>query len=118
MAIERIRDEQWSEMYAFLCERKHVNNYGEANMRRFVEGVHWITRTGAQWRALPEEYGNWNSVYKRFSRWSDAGVWEELFAFIADDPDMESIQIDSTAVRAHPSAAGASAKKGGNSPSR
>lgn len=118
MTIERVTDEQWARVYAFLRELRHVNNYGEENMRRFVEAVHWITRTGAQWRALPEEYGNWNSVYKRFSRWSDAGVWERLFEYIASDPDLENIQIDSTAIRAHPSAAGALTKKGGNKPRR
>jgi len=43
--------------------------------RMFVEGVLWIVRTGSPWRDLPEAFGDWNSVFRRFSRWSIKGVW-------------------------------------------
>lgn len=67
-------------------------------------------RTGAQWRELPERYGKWNSVYKRFARWNDNNIWEKMHHHFADDPDMENIILDSTIIRAHPCAAGASKK--------
>lgn len=114
MTTVRFTDEQWAKVYAFVQSCKHVNNYGEANMRQFVEAVYWMVRSGAPWRLLPAAYGNWNSVYKRFARWCDGGVWEKLLAYVATDPDLESIQLDSTAIRAHPSAARAPEKKGGN----
>ena len=44
-----------------------------------VEGVLWIVRTGSPWRDLPEVFGEWNSVFRRFSRWSDKGVWRRIF---------------------------------------
>jgi transposase len=79
--------------------------------RMFVEGVLWIVRTGAPWRDLPEAFGEWNSVFRRFSRWSVKGVWWRIFEAMSDDPDFEYLIVDSTIVRAHQHAAGA--KKGG-----
>ena len=60
---------------------------------------------------------NGTSVYKRFARWCDHGVWERIHQHFVDDPDMEYLIIDSTVVRAHPSAAGAPQKRGASIPS-
>jgi putative transposase len=58
-------------------------------------------RTGSPWRDLPEAFGDWNSVFRRFSRWSIKGVWWRIFEALSDDPDFEYLIVDSTIVRAH-----------------
>jgi transposase len=79
--------------------------HGEDN-RLFVDAVLWIARSGAPWRDLPEEFGNWNSVFQRFRRWAKKGVWQRIFNALIENPDFEYLIIDSTIVRAHQHAAG------------
>jgi putative transposase len=65
----------------------------------FVEGVLWIVRTGSPWRDLPEVFGDWNSVFRRFSRWSVKGVWWRIFEAMSDDPNSEYLIVDSTIIQ-------------------
>jgi transposase len=62
-------------------------------------------RSGAHWSDLPERYGRWKTVHRRFSRWCHAGVWERVFAALTEDRDNRYLMIDSTIVRAHQQAA-------------
>jgi transposase len=85
--------------------------------RKFLEAIHYFTVHSITWRALPIEYGNWNSVWKRFWRLSRSGVFEAFFQMLAEcSQTAQLVQcFDSTTARAHVSAAGA---KGGSSDRR
>jgi transposase len=80
--------------------------------RKFLEALHFFTVHNVTWRALPAEYGNWNSVWKRFWRLSRSGAFEAFFQLLAETSKTAHLvqMFDSTVVRAHVSAAGA---KGG-----
>ena len=85
MSSVKLSPEQWAKILEFLrgCAGLYVGQ--EAECQRFIEGVLWMSRSGAQWRLLPAEYGNWNSVYKRFARWADRGIWRQMHQCFADD---------------------------------
>ncbi len=108
-----LQDNEWTKILAFLRTRRDIYVGNEALCRRFMDGVGWALRSGSQWRLVPSEYGKWNSLYKRFARWCDKGIWAQMLEHFADDPDLANLMIDSTIVRAHPCAAGAPASQGG-----
>ena len=112
MASITIPSDQWAKILQFLRDCPDVYVGDAAECQRFVEGVLWMDRSGAQWRLLPAEYGNWNTIYKRFARWCDRGVWELMHQHFSTEPDLEYLVIDSTVVRAHQCAGGAPAKRG------
>ena len=107
MPRPRFRDDQWERIYAILraCPGIYVGQ--EPATRRFVEAVLWMARAGCAWRLVPDEVGSWNSVYQRFARWQEKGVWAALMDRLAADADLEWVMLDSTVVRAHACAAGA-----------
>src|SRR5690349_2166519 len=72
--------------------------------RLFVNAVVYQAKTGVPWRDLPQRFGNWNSVFVRFNRWSKSGRWEKIFELTAD-PDPIAVAIDSTTIRANQVAA-------------
>lgn len=106
MQGEYITIEAWKKMLVFFKQTKFIHIGEEDQLKKFIEAIYWIARTGAQWRELPEKYGRWNSVFKRFSAWSKKGIWDRLFAFCIQDPDLEYVMIDATIVRSHACAAG------------
>jgi transposase len=109
MRRHEIKDEDWVRIRDLLPGQPGQPGVNAKDNRLFVNAVLWIAKTGAPWRDLPERFGNWNSVWRRFDRWAKKGVWEQVFLAL-QDPDLEWLLFDSTVVRAHQHAAGA---KGG-----
>lgn len=105
MTRHAISDVDWKRIADLLPGKKADPGRTARNNRLFIDAVLWIGRTGSPWRDLPEHFGKWNSVYRRFSRWSKTGVWERLLDEL-QDPDLEWMMIDTTIVRAHQHAAG------------
>jgi transposase len=102
-----ISAEEWAAIYPILAAHAQVRMASTEACRAFLMAVLWVLRSGAQWRLLPAEFGHWNSVFKRFSRGCQHGVWPALHTGCAPLPDLQPILIDSTVIRAHPCAAGA-----------
>ncbi|OHV78863.1 transposase [Ensifer sp. LCM 4579] len=107
MAIKRyeLSEAQWARIAALLPGKAGDPGRTGVDNRLFVNGCLWVLRSGAHWRDLPERYGKWKTVHRRFSRWCHAGVWERVFAVLTADHDNQYLMLDSTIVRAHQQAA-------------
>jgi transposase len=112
LARHAISDADWDRIKDLLPGRPGQSGWIANDNRLFIDAVLWIAKTGAPWRDLPERFGNWNSVWKRFDRWARKGTWKLVFEAL-QDPDLEWLIVDSTVIRAHPHAAGAKKKRMG-----
>jgi transposase len=111
-----LTDGEWAHIEHLLPGKVGDPGGHAEDNRLFVNAVIWIARTGAPWRDLPERFGLSNSVFQRFSRWSKAGVWQQVVHALRS-PDLEALMLDSTVIRAHQHAAGAPKKRRVSNPS-
>jgi len=111
-----LTDDEWERLAPLLPPQQPTTGRPAHDHRTIINGILWILRTGAPWRDLPERYGRWTTVYQRFRRWQQAGMWQHVLANLHTQADAtatidwEISFIDSTVVRAHQHSAGA---KGG-----
>ena len=104
-----LTDEQWTRIEGLLPGRAgNAGRHGVDN-RLFVDAVFYVAKTGIPWRDLPERFGNWNSVWRRFDRWCKTDVWSQVAQALSSQ-DLEELLIDSTIIRAQQSAAGSRRK--------
>ena len=96
---------QWRRLCDLLPGKPGDRGRCGEDSRLFVNAVLWVLRSGARWHDLPDRYGKYKTVHKRFSRWAKAGVWERVFTHLIDDPDNDYVMLDSTLIRAHQQAA-------------
>jgi putative transposase len=107
MAAQRyeLSDVQWDKIASLLPGKIGDPGRTGSDNRVFINACLWVLRSGAHWCDLPERYGKWKTVHKRFSRWCHAGVWERVFETLTADRNNQYLMIDSTIVRAHQQAA-------------
>ena len=103
-----ISDDEWALIGPLLPSERGRGGRPAGDNRPYFEGMVWMARTGAQWRHLPDEYGKWNSVFRRYRRWVVTGVFEAMLETLAAvvERDVSGDMIDSTVVRAHHCAVG------------
>jgi transposase len=102
-----VSDEAWNKIEPYFPgQRGQWGGIAQDN-RKFFNGVCWILRTGAPWRDLPDDYGKFGSVHKRFKRWCDNGIWDKILEQLIDEPDFEWLMIDASHCKVHPHATGA-----------
>jgi transposase len=115
-----LTDQAWAEIAPLLPPTGRPGGQW-ADHRQVVNGILWKLATGVPWRDLPDRYGPWETVYKRFARWQSDGTWARVEAALRTQADGAGeldwdAQIDSSVIRAHQHAAGA--RKGGSARSR
>jgi len=99
-----LTDELWSKLRAIMQQQ---GIYDKPNLRMMVEGMLYRMRVGCPWRDLPSIFGFWNSVYKKFNRWSSKNKLINIFKALIHDPDLEWEFIDGSIVKAHQHSTGA-----------
>ena len=102
-----ITDEVWNLLESLLVGQKGQWGGIAQDNRRFLNSVFWVLRTGAPWRDLPPDYGDWKNAHRRFCRWRDKGRWEGILETLAQNPNYEWLMIDASHCKVHPHAAGA-----------
>ena len=105
-----VTDEQWEVSQTYFGNSPKQTGRPQSDNRKLLNGVLWILHTGAPWRDLPEYYGPWQTVYKRFAQWQKNDKFKQLFENVRENPDMQDLCIDGTYIKAHRASAGA--KKG------
>lgn len=110
MARTILTDAQWALIEPHCLGKKSDPGRTGGDGRMFVEAVLWIARTGAPWRDLPPEFGNWNTVFKRFRHWVKLDVFKRIFDALSGCSDMEYAMVDGTICKVHRHGQGA---KGG-----
>lgn len=102
-----ISDELWARIESMFPDSKGRRGRPAGDNRCFFNAVLWIMRSGAPWRDLPPDYGNWNSVFVRFRRLAKAGFWAGMAKQFSDCPDFEWIMIDASHIKVHQHGMGA-----------
>lgn len=103
-----ISDEKWQQIKK-LFPTYTTGRPPKLSNRAALNAVLCQLNVDLPWRDLPTEFGSWKTVYSRFRKWTDSGLFEQIFKIICedDDPDMENVSLDSTTIQVHQKGTGA-----------
>ncbi len=114
--LDALRDDQWERIKNLVPGGRRGQRGPRCDNRRFVNALLWMARSGARWRDLPERFGDYEAVKRRYYRWIERGALDGFLEGLNAEADLEWLMIASTLVRAHQHAAGARRAKGGHMP--
>lgn len=111
----KITKEQYARIEKYFPVQRgnvKIDNY------TFINAILYLAENGCKWRALPAEYGKWNSIYQRFKRWCENGVIQRIFNAMQQEKiiaiKVDVLALDSTSCKLHPDAHGALKKEENN----
>jgi transposase len=111
-----LTDKQWDQIKGLLPGKDGDPGRSAKDNRLFIDALLYVLKTGVPWRDLPERFGNWNSVWRRYDRWCKNGIWKRIVQELSD-LDLEELQLDLTSIKVHLAAIGgrreADEKRGG-----
>lgn len=102
-----VTDTQWKIIEPHLPKTKNTGR-PSLNPRTVFNAILWVLDSGAKWRYIPKEFGNWNSIYHKFRQWCDEKVFEKILQSLVDScRKYYLVEMDSTFCKVHQHAAGA-----------
>ena len=108
-----LTDSEWNRVVELLPpENTGKQGRPRKDNRTILNGMIWIARSGTPWRDLPKRYGPWETVYSRFRKWIEDGIFDNIIRVLSMDVDLSELSLDASIVQAHQHSAGA--KKGGS----
>ena len=106
-----LTDEQMARLQPYF-----PNSHGRPRVddRRVLSGIIFVNRNGLRWRDAPKEYGPSKTLYNRWKRWGDKGIFLRIMEGLAvpHAPERKTIMIDATYLKAHRTASSLRVKKG------
>ena len=107
-----LTDEEW-EQIKDLFPKGNTGKRGRPlkDSRTMLNAMVWLARSGAPWRGLPERYGPWETVYSRFRKWIEDGIFDNILHILSLGAELGELSVDASIVQAHQHSAGAPKKK-------
>lgn len=79
-----LTDEEWEHVEPLLPNKPPAGGRYHDH-RRVLGGILWVARTGSSWREMPEEYGKWQSAYRRYELWVKQGMWQRILQALGEE---------------------------------